>query len=223
MHMNNEGADRTASATTERAALDRLCALDARAVGDSVALVDRLAPGDLTRPTPCAGWDLAALLGHLTAQHRGFAAAALGRGGDLAHWAVHPVGDDVPAAVAGYRRAAADVRAAFAAVDRPDRPFALPEFTTERTVPAARAIAFHLIDYVVHSWDLARTLDLPYDPDPRLLDAALPIARAVPDGAARQASGSSFRPALPAADGAGPLDRILAMLGRAPDWRAPGR
>ncbi|KUL35021.1 hypothetical protein ADL22_28830 [Streptomyces sp. NRRL F-4489] len=209
MHTNNEGA-----------ALDRLRALDARAVRGSVALVDRLAPGDLARPTPCAGWDLAALLGHLTAQHRGFAAAARGRGADPGHWAVHPVGDDVPAAVDRYRRAAEDVLTAFAAVDGPGRPFALPEVSTERPVPAARAIGFHLVDYVVHSWDLARALDLPYDPDPELLDAALPIARAVPDGASRQAPGSSFRPALPEPDGAGALDRILTMLGRAPGWRA---
>ncbi|MFI1205360.1 TIGR03086 family metal-binding protein [Streptomyces sp. NPDC020883] len=203
--------------------LDLLRRLDARAVRSSVALVERLDAGDLGRPTPCAGWDLAALLGHLTAQHRGFAAAALGHGQELAHWAVRPVGGDVPAVVADHRAAADEVIAAFTAVDAPDRPFALPEFTTERTVPAIQAIGFHLIDYVVHAWDLARTLGLSYDPDPELLDAALPIALAVPDGAARRAPGSSFRPGLPVAEGAGSLDRILAMLGRAPDWRAPAR
>lgn len=223
MHMKSAGRDaaHAASATTERADLDRLRKSNARAVRDSVTLVNRLAPGDLARPTPCAGWDLAALLGHLTAQHQGFAAAALGRGRDLAHWAVRPLGDDVPLAAMRYRHAAEDVLAAFATVADPDLPFALPEFTTDRTFPAIQAIGFHLIDYVVHSWDLARSLDLCYDPDPELLDAALPIARAVPDGAARLAPGSSFRPGLPVAEGTGTLDRILAMLGRSPDWRAP--
>ncbi|MEU7641471.1 TIGR03086 family metal-binding protein [Streptomyces sp. NPDC039016] len=222
MHTNSaQDAAHTAPATTERADLDRLRKLDARAVRDSVALVNRLAPGDLARPTPCAGWDLAALLGHLAAQHHGFAAAALGRGRDLAHWAVRPVGDDATAAATHYRHAAEDVLAAFATVADPDLPFALPEFTTDRTIPAAQAIGFHLIDYVVHSWDLARSLDLRYDPGPELLDAALPIALAVPDGAARLAPGSSFRPGLPVADGTGTLDRILALLGRSADWRAP--
>ncbi|WP_102925169.1 TIGR03086 family metal-binding protein [Streptomyces noursei] len=224
MHTNSErNAVDGVFTTTGAPDLDRLRRLDARAVHDSVALVNRLAPGDLARPTPCAGWDLAALLSHLTAQHRGFAAAALGRGQDLAHWVVRPLGDDIATAVTRYRHAAEDVLAAFATVDDPDRPFALPEFTTERTVPAARAMGFHLIDYVVHSWDLARTLDLPYAPGPELLDASLPIARAVPDGPNRLAAGSSFRPGLPVTEGAGEMDRILALLGRAPDWRAPER
>ncbi|MFJ5679310.1 TIGR03086 family metal-binding protein [Streptomyces sp. NPDC093097] len=225
MHMNSErDAARAASATSGWAAeLDRLRRLDALAVRDSVALVDRLTPGDLSRPTPCAGWDLAALLGHLTAQHRGFAAAARGAGEDLVHWAVRSPGEDVAAAVRDYGRAAEDVIAAFAAVEDPERPFALPEFTGEQSFPALRAIGFHLIDYVVHGWDLARALDLSYDPDPELLAAALPIARAVPDAGNRLVPGSAFRPGLPAAEGAGALDRILAMLGRAPDWRAPER
>ncbi|AIA07789.1 TIGR03086 family metal-binding protein [Streptomyces noursei] len=217
MYTNLAGADDAPAP----AALDRLRRLDARAVRDSVALVNRLAPGDLARPTPCAGWDLAALLAHLTAQHHGFAAAALGRGGDLTHWAVRPLGDDAGVAAMRYRLAAEDVLAAFATVSDPDRPFALPEFTTDRTFPAVQAVGFHLIDYVVHGWDLARSLDLRYDPDPELLAAALPIAQAVPDGAARLAPGSSFRPGLPAEADAGALDRILAMLGRSPEWRAP--
>ncbi|MFK0293670.1 TIGR03086 family metal-binding protein [Streptomyces sp. NPDC090442] len=211
MHMNSE----------RDAELDRLRGLNARAVRGGVALVDRLAPGDLARPTPCAGWDLAALLGHLTAQHRGFAAAARGSGRELEHWAVRPPGEDVAAAADEYRRAAEDVIAAFAAVDDPDRPCTLPEFTGEQTFPAVRAIGFHLIDYAVHGWDLARTLELPYDPDPELLGAALPIARAVPDAGNRLADGAAFRPGLPVTGEAGELDQILAMLGRAPDWRAP--
>ncbi|GAA2670511.1 TIGR03086 family metal-binding protein [Streptomyces lunalinharesii] len=219
MHMNSARAD--ADDASAPAALDRLRRLDARAVRDSVALVNRLAPGDLARPTPCAGWDLAALLAHLTAQHHGFAAAALGRGRDLTHWAVRPLGDDVAVAAMRYRLAAEGVLAAFATVTDPDRPFALPEFTTDRTFPAVQAVGFHLIDYVVHGWDLARSLGLRYDPDPELLDAALPIARAVPDGAARLAPGSAFRPGLPATADAGALDRVLAVLGRSPEWRVP--
>ncbi|MFB7634404.1 TIGR03086 family metal-binding protein [Streptomyces sp. NPDC056149] len=203
------------------AELARLRGLNARAVRDSVALVDRLAPGDLSRPTPCAGWDLAALLGHLTAQHRGFAAAARGSGRELKRWAVRLPGEDVAVAAGEYRRAAEDVIAAFAALDDPERPCTLPEFTGEQTFPAVRAIGFHLIDHVVHGWDLARTLELPYDPDPELLGAALPLARAVPDAENRLADGAAFRPGLPVSGEAGALDRILAMLGRAPDWRAP--
>ncbi|MET7719156.1 TIGR03086 family metal-binding protein, partial [Streptomyces sp. NPDC005407] len=153
-------------------------------------------------------------------QHHGFAAAARGEGQDPAHWEVRPAGEGAPAR---YGEAAARVVAAFAAVDTPDRAFALPEFTRARTFPADRAVGFHLIDYVVHSWDVARSLGLPYAPGPELLAVALPIAHAVPTGDARIAPGSPFRPELVPAAGTGPLDRILAALGRSADWRPSDR
>ncbi|MFK0266037.1 TIGR03086 family metal-binding protein [Streptomyces angustmyceticus] len=196
----------------------RLRRLHARAVRDSVTLVRRMTPDDLLRPTPCAAWTLADLLAHMTAQHHGFAAAALGRGQDLSHWTVGPLGADP---VAQYRAAAEHVIAAFATVDRPDRRLALPEFSRTRTFPAARAIGFHLIDYLVHGWDVARTLGRPYAPAPELLRVALPIARAVPDDDSRLAPDSAFRPGLSADHHAGTLEQILAVLGRSPDWRPP--
>ncbi|WP_044368090.1 TIGR03086 family metal-binding protein [Streptomyces natalensis] len=196
--------------------LNGLNGLNAEAVRGSVAVVRRLTPADLSRPTPCADWTLADLLAHMTVQHRGFAAAARGDGQDLAHWAQRPLAKDP---VADYADAADDVLAAFASVDRPDRPFALPEFKAAQTFPALHAIGFHFIDYVVHGWDVARTLDLPYAPDPALLEAALPIAHAVPSGDDyRLAPGSAFAPPLQAGDGGSLLDRILTTLGRSPSW-----
>lgn len=222
MHTNNDAADGTLTdahpTDPRRADFVRLRRLHAQAVRDSVALVRRIRPGGLTRPTPCAAWTLADLLAHMTVQHHGFAAAARGDGRDPAHWAVRPLGPDP---VAAYGAAAEQVIAAFAAVDDPDRACHLPEFTAARTFPARRAIGFHLIDYVVHSWDVARTLDLGHDPGPELLRAALPIARAVPDDDSRLAPGSAFRPGLPVDDTSGELDRLLMLLGRSPSWRAP--
>ena len=58
------------------------------AVRDSMDVVKQVQATDLTRPTPCAGWTLADLLGHMTVQHRGFAAAARGDGAELAHKAL---------------------------------------------------------------------------------------------------------------------------------------
>ncbi|MGW2922120.1 TIGR03086 family metal-binding protein [Streptomyces angustmyceticus] len=208
----------TASPTPPSADFARLRCLHARAVRDSVALVRRITPDDLLRPTPCAAWTLTELLAHMTAQHHGFAAAALGRGQDLSHWTVGPLGADP---YVQYRDAAERVIAAFATVDRPDRPLALPQFSRTRTFPAARALGFHLIDYLVHSWDVARTLGLPYAPAPELLRAALPIAHAVPDDDSRLAPGSAFGPGLSTDHHAGTLEQILAALGRSPDWRPP--
>jgi len=196
--------------------LPEIVALDARAVLHSVEVVRQVGRTDLDRPTPCAGWTLGDLLAHMTAQHRGFAAAAAGRGHDLAHWAVAPPGGDP---VADYLRAAEAVTAAFA--DSPAPEFALPEFGAGRTVPAATAVSFHFVDYVVHAWDVAAALGSTDEPDPDLVATALPVALAVPDGEQRLAPGSPFGPALPVAADAGALERVLAALGRAPDWR-PG-
>ena len=48
----------------------------------SVDVVSAVTTDDLSRPTPCAGWNLSDLLTHMTVQHRGFAAAAHGLGAD---------------------------------------------------------------------------------------------------------------------------------------------
>jgi uncharacterized protein (TIGR03086 family) len=189
---------------------------DAAATRGSVEIVAQVAPDDLDRPTPCAGWDLRALLAHMTVQHRGFAAAAADRGADLAIW--QPADSLDP--VADYRAAAAEVLTAFSAPDVLDRDFALPEIPRAPSFPGRVAVGFHLVDYVVHGWDVARTLGRPYSPAAEVVAATLPIARAVPDGAARLASGAAFAPGLAVADGVPPLDEILLRLGRDPNWRA---
>jgi uncharacterized protein (TIGR03086 family) len=188
--------------------------LDARAVRASVQVVSKASAADLARPTPCTGWTLADLLAHMAAQHDGFAAAAAGGGADLVRWqtgapAADPAGE--------YAAAAERVLAAFAAAGVLAREFALPQISTELRFPAAEAIGFHFVDYVVHGWDVARTLGLGYDLDPDVLAAALSIARSVPDGERRRRPGAAFAPRV-AATGGGMLDEIVALLGRRPGW-----
>lgn len=190
--------------------------LDAVAVRTSVELVDRVTAADLGRVTPCADWNLRELLAHMATQHHGFAAAADGADGPDS-WRLRPLGGD-PART--YREAAARVLAAFAADGLPGREFLLPEISTRRRFPAAQAISFHFVDYVVHSWDVAATLGVPVEFEPALLEAALAVARIVPAGQARLAPGAAFGPVVPwRARNA--LEEILALLGRSPDWRAP--
>ncbi|MEV5648455.1 TIGR03086 family metal-binding protein [Nocardia sp. NPDC052254] len=189
--------------------------LDRKAVDHSVALVSQAGPADLARPTPCADWDLARLLTHMTVQHRGFAAAARGSGGDPRLWRM---GDTAPDPVAAYLAASADVIAAFAETGVRERDFELPEFGPGFRAPGAQAIGFHFIDYVVHGWDVARALGLRYELDPDLVEPALRITQAVPDGEIRLRPGAPFALALPATGEADPLYRILTHLGRSPYW-----
>jgi uncharacterized protein (TIGR03086 family) len=188
--------------------------LDARAVQASVTVVASAGHADLARPTPCGDWTLGQLLVHMTVQHDG--AAAAGNGADPSVWRARPPAADP---VAEYAAAADRVLRAFAADGILARDFALPEIGPGAAFPAAMAISFHFVDYVVHGWDVARTLGMDYELDPDLLAVALSVAEAVPDDEGRLRPGAAFAPRVAEPQGDSQLDRIVALLGRRPDWR----
>ena len=169
------------------------------AVLNSIALVDSVRVADLGAPTPCAGWNLADLLAHMTAQHRGFSMAAKGFGDDADVWRVDAVMGAITADPAGtYADAAHEVLAVFADDSALQASFALPEFGPNAKFPGAIAIGFHFIDYVVHGWDVAESLGLAYSLPDDVVDAALPLALAVPDGDFRETPDAPFARALKA-------------------------
>ncbi|MCP9276755.1 TIGR03086 family metal-binding protein [Mycolicibacterium arenosum] len=185
------------------------------AVLHSIEVVRDVSSTDLDRPTPCAGWTLLDLLAHMTVQHHGFASAARGFGAELARWDVAGVVDAVRRNPAGtYADAAADVLAAFADAGA-QTPFALPEFGADVVVSGEMAIGFHLVDYVVHGWDVAAALGRTYTVPDDVAAAALTVALAVPDDEIRDVDGAPFAHAVtgPAATD---LDRVLRHLGRTP-------
>jgi uncharacterized protein (TIGR03086 family) len=120
--------------------------------------------------------------------------------------------------VGEYTAAAERVLRAFAADGVLSREFALPEIDPKATFPGGLAISFHFVDYVVHGWDVARALGVGYELDDEVLDVALAIAQAVPDDETRRRPGAAFAPAVPVDAGAVKLDRVVARLGRRPDW-----
>jgi len=201
--------------TAQRTAGHRIVDLDARVVEATVSLVKQAGLLDLDRPTPCAGWNLDDLIAHMTAQHYGWIAAAVGHGADLSVWQPGP---PVADPIGEYAEASRRVLEAFAADGVLDRQFALAEISPVLRFPAAQAISFHFIDYLVHGWDVARSLGADYQPEPDLLAAALPVAQAVPGGEARKRDGAAFAPEVAVPAQAGLLDQILAMLGRDPSW-----
>lgn len=189
--------------------------LDRRAVELSARIVAQAEPADLGRPTPCGAWTLRELLDHMITQHYGFAAASSGRGSDPQLWQVVHPGNPI----ADYAAAAKHVTAAFARPETLQRSFDLPEIAAAVAIPAARAISFHFVDYVVHGWDVARSLDVPFELSPDLAEAALVVARRVPDGESRLAEGAAFRPSVPSPPDGTVLDQVLAVLGRSPARR----
>jgi uncharacterized protein (TIGR03086 family) len=202
--------------TTENTVGRDIVTLDARVVRATVDVVSQVGPADLARPTPCADWTLGELLAHMTAQHDGWAAAAAGDGGDLSRWQPGPPAADP---VQEYAAAAGRVLAAFGADGVLDREFVLAELSPLLRFPAGEAISFHFIDYLVHGWDVARSLGLePPEYEPDLLAAALPVAQAVPDGELRKQGVVPFAPGISVAGVLSVMDQIVAMLGRSPSW-----
>jgi uncharacterized protein (TIGR03086 family) len=189
------------------------------AVQTSIDVVSAVTRDDLRLLTPCVGWDLGALLSHMTVQHHGFAAAARGHGAELAVWDPAAVADAVLRDPVGtYAAAAAEVLDAFAADDVLAASFALPEFGPGATFPGDVAIGFHFIDYVVHAWDVARSIDAQLAFPDDVTAAALPLALFVPDGEFRSGEDAPFRGAITTADASSDLERILLHLGRSPEW-----
>ncbi|MGZ8747461.1 MAG: TIGR03086 family metal-binding protein, partial [Mycobacterium sp.] len=117
-----------------------------------------------------------------------------------------------------YSAAADDVLDAFQGDGVLDATFALPEFGPGATFPGAMAIGFHFVDYVVHGWDVARSIGAAFEPPRDVIAAVLPIAFAVPDGEFRTDEGSPFRRTVAVDDEASDMDRVLAHLGRSPAW-----
>jgi uncharacterized protein (TIGR03086 family) len=101
-----------------------------------------------------------------------------------------------------------------------ERAFALPEIRDGGTFPAPLAISFHLVDNVVHAWDLAVSIGAAVELDADVLAAALRVAEQVPNGAERLVAGAAFAPGRDER-GHEDLDRILLLLGRDPAaWSA---
>ncbi|WP_369218478.1 TIGR03086 family metal-binding protein, partial [Streptomyces flavofungini] len=177
-----------------------LIALDRVAVQESLrVLAAARSTADWELPTPCAGWTLRRLVTHMTAQHHGFAAAARGAGADRTYWIEQDLGRDP---LARYEESVRHVLAAFAEHDHlehghhmgvPQREFVLPELGGG-PFPGHVAVGFHLLDHVVHAWDIAEALGLTVRlPDP-VVAAALGVARRVPTGPARRGPGAAFAP-----------------------------
>jgi uncharacterized protein (TIGR03086 family) len=162
--------------------------------------------------TPCDGWSLADLVAHMTAQQHGFARAVAGVETVIADWA------PTDSSAAGYETACDRVLGVFAELDDPGAPVLLPEIR-EEPVPTQIAVSFHLVDNVVHAWDVAASLGVEPALDPDVLDVALMIARVVPDGAERERTGAAFAPARPVPASGPVLDEILLLLGREPRYR----
>jgi uncharacterized protein (TIGR03086 family) len=187
--------------------------LHGRAMRHSVVIVAMIHDDQWDLPTPCAKWTVRDLLTHMTTENHGFAAAASGETRSRAAWTPRPASEDPRR---DYAESADEVVRAFASAAAD---FWLPNVAETRHFPATQAIGFHLLDYVVHSWDVAAALGRTIALENDLVAAAQEIAdRDVPNNARRHHPDAGFQPPVTATADADPLRRLLSFLGRDPDW-----
>jgi uncharacterized protein (TIGR03086 family) len=185
--------------------------LDRRSLLVLDKIVATVTDADLGRPTPCTGWTLADLLRHQVSENHGFATAA--RNGSAPDWDSGVLGDDPYRA---YAASVDDYLDAFADDAVLTRKVTIGDIAT---VPGDFAVHMHLVDTIAHGWDLASTLDLPYEPDTEALHQALTMAARIPADA-RDERGT-FAAVVDVPSDASDLDRFLGFLGRSPGWSRP--
>ena len=183
----------------------------AGSVGYARGCLSCVRPGFLSRPTPCAAWDLAALLQHLgdslAAFHEGISAASVGR------WPARQVSD--PAGlIASVRDRAGRLQAACAAAADQDQPVAI----ADRHLAGSVVAAVGALEIAVHGWDVAEACGCHRPIPPGLAAGILKIVPLVVTDAVRNACFG--RPVI-VSPGASAGDRLVALLGRAPLGRAP--
>ncbi|MCV7278711.1 TIGR03086 family protein [Mycolicibacterium flavescens] len=169
----------------------------------------------LTAPTPCQDLRLDALLAHIGGLALAFNAAARKEFGPLTDT---PPSFDAPLDEdwrVRYPARLTELALAFS------RPAAWQGMTRAGTVdfPAEVAGMVALTEVVIHGWDVARAAGLPYQVD---ADTAAVVLPHVTQIAAEGPVEGLFARAVPVADDAPALDRLVAMTGRDPGW-SPGR
>jgi uncharacterized protein (TIGR03086 family) len=184
-----------------------------RALDQIGTLVAGTAPAHLDRPTPCDGWDVRALLGHLVGVHRRI--AHVGAGGHFSDVPADPAAGGVDDPATALAAARADIDRVWGLDGRDDT-----VLDRELTVPwgtmPGRFVGFGYVqELTVHAWDLAAATDRTGELDEDLAAATEETShRMVP--AEPRGGPIPFGPPVPVADGAAPYTRLVAWLGREP-------
>jgi uncharacterized protein (TIGR03086 family) len=185
--------------------------VDLSAAFDStMGVLRKVEPHDLVRPTPCASWDVPALINHIVSAPRWWAAMVSGDAGLEAAEGTDYVGDGGDF-VAAYEEGIGLALAAFGAEGAAERMVTVPfgEF------PGAALAQFAATDQFQHGWDLARAIGQDTDLAPELATALIALtAVTITDELRGPDTIASFGPERQAPDGACAADRLAAYLGR---------
>jgi uncharacterized protein (TIGR03086 family) len=174
-----------------------------RAIGYALVSMNGVVPALLSRPTPCAGWDLGDLVGHLND-----GVCVLREGIDTRRIARHAPPDPGDP-VATFRFRAHELLGAWLASGIDDDPIAIGT----QPLPAVVVAGTGAVEIVVHAWDVAVACGMRRPIPPALATELLGICPLIASGAMRSAL---FAPPVPVPSNAIPSDRLVAFLGRDP-------
>jgi uncharacterized protein (TIGR03086 family) len=173
--------------------------------------VHAVRPGTWTNPTPCAEWDVRAVVNHMASEHLWAADLLGGR-------TVAEVGDRYEGDVLGEDPVAAWDRAGRGSREAWQRARAGDLVNLSRgDTPVEHYATEMLVDLAVHGWDLARGAGLDQGlqrMDPDTVSYLLPFIRKHQ----RAYSGSGLFSAPVPTDSDDPQVQLLALLGRRADW-----
>ena len=146
-----------------------------------------------SRPSPCAGWTARDVVEHVIGFHEVLVLRPLGVKVERPR--------EGPAA-----RWRATERALF------------EEAFSQSTPEIERLLPMLTTDVLIHTWDLARALDLPVELDADLCHRAYAHVSRAPDAIA---SSGMYDPPVAGAHDAPVVERLLSLLGRDPAWSPP--
>jgi uncharacterized protein (TIGR03086 family) len=182
-----------------------------RALDQTATIIAAIPATQAGLPTPCADWDVRALVRHLTTQDlRNFLASARGETADRQAPA-DDLGEDW---AAGFRDRADQVMAAWRAADL-DRPVAMPG---GGQAPLGSRADQQITELAVHGWDLVKATGQKTDLDPALAERGLSWSRQMLKPEHR---GQAFGPEVPVSPDAPAYQRLAGWFGRDPDWAPP--
>jgi len=184
-------------------------ALLERALDQTAVLIAAIEPGQAGLATPCAGWDVQALVNHLAGPAmRNFLVAARGETTDWTAPAEAIDGDWA----AVFRERAAPLRTTWRAADL-DRLVSGPGGEAPLRFSADQQIT----ELAVHDWDLARATGQEAGLDPALAEHALGWSRGLLRPEFRGPD-KMFGVEVPVAEDAPAYDRLAGWFGRDPGW-----
>ena len=171
------------------------------------AVLANVPPDQYDQPTPCASWDVRALINHVVGGSQRF--------GEAVRTGVRPATDHLDFSdnpLATFDAGVAAALDAFGDPDAADKTVKMPA----GEIPVAVYLNMAATDMFVHAWDLAKATGQDTNLDPELATQLMDAARQLLDGKPRGGPNDQFDAAVEVPETAHPAEKLVAFLGRQP-------